>query len=149
MVGDGVNDAAALAGADAGIAVHGGAEASLSAADIYIAKPGLAPLVELFQAARRTQKVLRVAWAVSLAYNLSFITLAAVGILKPWMAAVLMPVSSITVVLIAVGGGHGRKETPLGGVALAAFLSALKRGQFDDLETPAWRAIFDDEPKKE
>lgn len=36
----------------------------------------------------------------------------------------------------------------LGGGALVAFLSALKRGQFDDLETPAWRAIFEDEPKK-
>lgn len=33
----------------------------------------------------------------------------------------------------------------LGGVALIAFLSALKRGQFDDLETPAWRAVFEDQ----
>lgn len=32
----------------------------------------------------------------------------------------------------------------LGGIALVAFLSALKKGQFEDLETPAWRAIFDD-----
>lgn len=36
----------------------------------------------------------------------------------------------------------------MGGGALIAFLSALKRGQFDDLETPAWRAIFEDEEPK-
>ncbi len=36
----------------------------------------------------------------------------------------------------------------LGGGALVAFLSALKQGQFDDLETPAWRAIFEDEDLK-
>ena len=47
---------------------------------------------------------LRLAWLVSLTYNLSFITLAACGILRPWMAAVLMPVSSITVILIATLG---------------------------------------------
>jgi cbb3-type cytochrome oxidase maturation protein len=37
----------------------------------------------------------------------------------------------------------------LGGGALVAFLSALKRGQFDDLETPAWRAVFEDKAVKE
>lgn len=37
----------------------------------------------------------------------------------------------------------------LGGGALVAFLSALKRGQFDDLETPAWRAVFDDKSVNE
>jgi P-type Cu2+ transporter len=104
MVGDGVNDAGAIAAAHVGIGVHGGAEACLSTADIYLTRPGLSSLVELTEGARRTMQVIRRSIAFSLAYNVIGASLAIAGVLTPLVAAVLMPVSSLTVVL---GSWHG------------------------------------------
>ncbi|MCG3172616.1 MAG: putative copper-importing P-type ATPase A [Myxococcota bacterium] len=99
MVGDGVNDAAALSAASAGVAVHGGAEAGLAAANIYLNRPGVAPVLELARGARRTMRVVRSSLLFALFYNLFSISLAVAGLVHPLTAAIIMPLSSLTVVV--------------------------------------------------
>lgn len=98
MVGDGVNDAAAIAGATVGIAVRGGAEASMAAADVYLARDGVDALPDLFRIARRTTHVIHRNMAIALGYNAVAIVMAMMGILDPLFAAVLMPLGSVTII---------------------------------------------------
>ncbi len=99
MAGDGVNDAAALSAASVGVGVHGGAEASLAAADVFSGRPGLAPLVALSEGARRTMRVIRRNLVLSLVYNAAGVVLAMSGLIDPLIAAIMMPASSLTVIL--------------------------------------------------
>lgn len=98
MIGDGVNDAAALQSADIGISVQGGTQVSLVAADIFTTRPGLEPAAELLQGADRVLSVVHRNLFASLGYNVLGVTLAALGFVTPLLAAVAMPISSLGVV---------------------------------------------------
>jgi heavy metal translocating P-type ATPase len=104
MVGDGANDAMALGLANVSVAVKGSVESSLRVADIYLSKKGLQPLKDLFDLSNGTLSVVKRNLVFSLLYNIIGGTLAIMGHITPLWAAVLMPLSSLTVTFSTLVG---------------------------------------------
>lgn len=102
MVGDGLNDAPVLAGADVSLVVSSGAALAQQAGDLVLTQASLERVPEAIRIARRTQHIIRqnLAWAI--AYNIVALPLAATGHVTPWIAALAMVVSSLTVTLNAL-----------------------------------------------
>jgi Cu+-exporting ATPase len=103
MVGDGLNDASALGAADVGMAVSDDTACVVPACDVVIAGNRLRDLPAILWLTRRTRQVIVACFVVSIFYNVIGLSLALFGALTPLSAAVLMPVSSLTIVGLSVG----------------------------------------------
>ncbi len=103
MVGDGLNDAGAFEAADIGVAVSDDTACLVPACDVVVAGAQLATLPHVLTYARRARRTIVICFVISVFYNVIGLSLALAGLLSPLVAAILMPVSSLTVVGTSVG----------------------------------------------
>ena len=102
MVGDGLNDTAALAEAHVSISPASALDAARTASDIVLMGSDLAQVAEALEVARRSRSRIKENFAISLGYNVVAVPFAIAGLATPLMAALAMSLSSISVTLNAL-----------------------------------------------
>jgi len=103
MVGDGLNDAGALHAADVGMAVSDDTACLVPSCDAVVRGDHVVDLPAILAYARRARGVIVLCFAISIVYNVLGLSLALAGRLTPLATAILMPISSLTVVGLSVG----------------------------------------------
>jgi Cu+-exporting ATPase len=111
MIGDGLNDAGALQQSDVGLVITENLNNFSPSCDAILAADQLPKLPAFLQLARTAKRIVLAAYGLALIYNVIGLSFAVQGLLSPVIAAILMPLSSVTIVLFGMGmsGWLGRR----------------------------------------